>query len=215
MTLLQELSKKLFPNNYISKKQQILLQKLDSEKEFNDDFQMSKSDFSQLLKDKYNYGLHRISRENSIKKYCKIEYHCQDYYYGLQINYNKPPMRIFCFRDLLVIDWDNMNLNEIYNVIPEDLTFRIYETRNGYHGYCINKKFDSKNLETQLLMKELKCDLWYIAFSFNYGYVTRISNKNNDELFVEKYIDTFGNNIDSLLLELVLIKDKVLEESCK
>ena len=215
MALLQGLSRKLFPNKYISRKQKLLLQKLDSDKNFKDDFQMTKSDFTELLKDKYNFGLQRISKKNSLNKYCKIEYHCRDYYYGLQISYNKPPMRIFCFRDLLVIDWDDLDLNEIYNLIPKDLTFRIYKTRNGYHGYCINKKFDCKNLETQLLMKKLECDLWYIAFSFNYGYVTRISNKNNDEPFIEKYIDTFGNEIDPLLLNMVLIKDKVLEESLR
>jgi hypothetical protein len=204
---MNSLLKKLRPNKYISEKQeQFLKSKGKSHLEF-----VKRKDVNSLFIE-VNNGLLQISKKTSQMKYCKIIQQTQEYYVGLQISYSKSPLEICCFRNLMVIDWDNLDINEIYKLIPDDLVFKIYKTTNGYHGYCISQTFDAKELSTQLLMKQLKCDPWYIAFTFNYGFVVRICKKRNDELFIEKYIDIFGNqslvNLD--LSKLVEIKDDII-----
>ena len=130
---------------------------------------------------------------------------------GWQLHEDKSPLAYFSFKNLLVIDWDNLSLNEIKEILKKeasDLTFAIYQTYNGYHGYCISKQFDI-NYKTLKFMKVLKCDPLYIQFCIKNGFIVRLNKKQfRDEQFVEKYVTNVGNShLNQNLYLLLKLKD--------
>ena len=101
-----------------------------------------------------------------------------EYLVGKQINTKlNTEMDLICFKDLLIVDWDDTNnnkrefLEQIKNnlrVIPH--TFYIYETFNGFHGYLVSKRFLYSEWNTIRLLQEIKCDPFYIGFTSPFCY---------------------------------------------
>mmetsp|Transcript_65962 Transcript_65962/g.121720 ORF Transcript_65962/g.121720 Transcript_65962/m.121720 type:complete len:578 (+) Transcript_65962:98-1831(+) len=57
------------------------------------------------------------------------------------------------------------------------LTFRLYETDRGMHAYCTSETFNFRDEQTWKLMKDMQCDLYYIAFVAFRGFAMRLSPK--------------------------------------
>jgi hypothetical protein len=120
---------------------------------------------------------------------------------------------IMAFKQLLVCDWDNLTLEEVTEIIERSgLTFRIYKTYNGYHGYCTSKAFAHGSFATLQLMYQLKCDNWYISFTKVNGFVVRLQKKlGRDESYIEKFERIMGNDEEREdLIQLVHVKDTAL-----
>lgn len=108
------------------------------------------------------------------------------------------------FRDLLMMDWDVKDgfekvvpaqmLNRYLTVtetLPEEqkltknpLAFKMYETDNGIHAFCVSHRlpYDLKAANMTLskpleIMRNVCVDIWYIAFVMNRGFSIRISPK--------------------------------------
>ena len=87
-----------------------------------------------------------------------LEKETNDYIIGKQKHIDKNTiMKIISFKKLLVLDYDNIPLSEIETILQKtNLTFLIYQTKNGFHCYCISHEFDYNNQETLQLMYSLK-----------------------------------------------------------
>ena len=151
------------------------------------------------------------------------------YELGWQTHEDKPPLFYFSFYNVMMIDWDELTLSEIEEIITkynednasstsknidsnirnEPLTFAIYQTHNGYHGYCVSKPF-AVDFKTMKLMKTLRCDPLYIQHCMKNGFIVRLSKKHDrDEPFVEKFVKYIGKTHMNPMLHL-LVKTKDL-----
>ena len=149
-----------------------------------------------------------------------IEYEDSElnYIIGKQLHLKKnTEMKLICFKDFMVIDWDvpkDKNKDEFLNELVEYLkglpyTFYMYETYNGFHGYIMNKKMWFADWNTMTLLKELKCDQFYIGFTRKVGFVVRLNKKSDrNEEFIEKFVCKINDYpIIGDLQKLIIIKD--------
>lgn len=122
-----------------------------------------------------------------------------DYEYGYQTSdlCENHKMYYLKFYNLLTLDYDGINYNQLIEILrpyKEDHLFRIYQTYNGYHVFIISATYEHKDYLTVEFMKSLKCDLFYILFSYNNGYKIRLSKKiGRNEKYVVKFIQEYGN----------------------
>jgi hypothetical protein len=142
-----------------------------------------------------------------------IKEETDEYIIGTQLNKGEK-LEIISFKNLMVLDYDDMTLEEIENILNKsELTFLIYQTKRGFHAYCISKEFKYNDRKTWNEMNKYKCDEYYISFTKHVGFVTRLQKKNNrEEEFIEKFIKQIpetGEFIDKLK-KLVEFKDSRL-----
>jgi hypothetical protein len=152
----------------------------------------------------------------NFKKFRYIaEVETDDYIYGSQyIIGSSKSMKIFCFKNILFIDYDSKNLDTIMSNIDNDIdSWAIYETYNGYHFYNISRRFNYSNTNTLKYMFKLGADIKHLHFVRSTGFVLRTSKKiGRDEQFVERYVKTVDhNNIDNNILNIIKYKDTLLE----
>ena len=144
----------------------------------------------------------------------------EDYIIGKQYNRDTNTcLDILCFKNLMVLDWDlsSESKSDLLKKITDKLktapyTFYIYETFNGYHGYCVSKSFNHYNLDTLTIMKSLDCDRFYIGFTRKIGFVIRLNKKTGrNETFIERFVKQINNfPIIPKLNELIEFKDSIL-----
>lgn len=140
------------------------------------------------------------------------QYETDEYIIGNQFHIRENyTLKICSFKNLLTLDYDNINLNEIEELLKNKGTFRIYKTYNGYHAYCTSKIYSYFKYNTLKLMHSLKCDNWYISFCKYTGFTVRLqTKKDRKEEYIEKYIKTIGNDIEiEKLVKLLDIKDNL------
>jgi hypothetical protein len=110
-----------------------------------------------------------------------------DYYVGVDLNTNT---YYICYRNLMMLDIDRYKqdagtdtLNDIKSKVAArpELAFRIYESRNGYHLFVLNRGFDYTSDEAIRLMWELGCDYHYIVYSHLRGWSVRLNKKAGEE----------------------------------
>jgi hypothetical protein len=154
-----------------------------------------------------------------------IEQETQEYVIGKQYNTNtnEKIMDLISFKNLMILDYDmpkeitDNNKSQLLEKIEDTLklypyTFLIYETRNGYHVYCVSERLPFSDYNTIKLMQMLDCDKYYIGFTRNLGFVTRLNKKaGRTEDFIERFIKQVNEYpILQELLDLVKLKDKLL-----
>lgn len=148
-----------------------------------------------------------------------------DYFIGIQSNkWTGKRYKVFGFKHVLVLDWDECELEEIKSRLMTNKTcrdlgliFRIYKTYNGYHAYCTNKFFHYESFGLLQLMYRLQCDPMYISFVRYYGFIVRLSSKGRDnEDFIEWYKETICYGGDMVeyksILDLLDLKDKSFDK---
>lgn len=137
-----------------------------------------------------------------------------DYIIGKQIHSDNSVLKIICFKKLMILDYDKIELAEIEEILNKNTnyTFLIYQTFGGYHAYCISDEFDYTKQETLQLMFDMKCDRFYINFTRYVGFVTRLQKKNDrEEEYIEKFVKQIGTKkINQKLLNLVKFKDTLI-----
>lgn len=110
-----------------------------------------------------------------------------DYYVGIDLNTNT---YYVCYRDLMMIDVDRYKQDKGTDTLSDiksklaarpQLAFRIYESRNGYHLFVLNRGFDHTSDEAIRLMWELGCDYHYIVYSHLRGWSVRLNKKAGEE----------------------------------
>ncbi len=109
----------------------------------------------------------------------------ENWEYGYQYSQLCPDSKMYYlkFFDMLVIDWDNTNLEEVQQrcSMTKGMTWAIYRTHNGYHAILLNKKISYDSAEALALMNMMSCDPFYISFSSRNGFKLRLSPKINRE----------------------------------
>lgn len=123
----------------------------------------------------------------------------KDYYVALDKYTNTV---YICYKELLMLDidlWKNdINLS-LLNESPE--LFDVYKSRNGYHIFCISKKYDYNNIDTIQFMIDNNSDFFYNFYTYLRGFCVRLNRKQNEyhELiskrlcpFIYKYIGRYG-----------------------
>lgn len=156
----------------------------------------------------------------------RIDFENKDlnYIIGTQINIKKKTqMKLICFKELMMIDWDtpkNMTKESLFEEIKTNLskfpyTFHIYETHNGYHGYLMSKEMWFSDWRTIKLLKNLKCDEFYIGFTRKVGFVVRLNKKSErQEKYIEKFVCQINNYpVLDKFKKLLNIKDSLIKSS--
>ena len=101
----------------------------------------------------------------------------QDYYISRDSKTNTVYM---CFKNILMLDFDNTSEEQLKNLESLPLAFKIYRTSKGYHAFCISKKFDYRSKETvefMLKFKNFGVDIDYIRFCYLRGFCVRLNKK--------------------------------------
>ena len=142
-----------------------------------------------------------------------------DYEYGYQLSdvCVDGKMYYLKFYNLLMIDYDGICYDELIKRLEpyrEHHLFRIYQTHNGYHVFIVSATYEHKDYLTVEFMKSLKCDLFYILFSYKNGYKIRLSKKiGRNESHIALFIEEYGNaDIDPECDKLMKIHDKFMDE---
>tara|TARA_R110001632_G_scaffold225762_5_gene358952 strand:- start:1139 stop:1858 length:720 start_codon:yes stop_codon:yes gene_type:complete len=137
---------------------------------------------------------------------------CNEYEYGWQESELCENQKLFYFKffDVLMLDYDNLNLQEVLSRLKEKeetCKFKIYETYAGYHVYLVSEFINHKYAEE--FMTDLDCDFFYIKFTIHHGFKIRLSKKlNRNETFIEKFVMDFGKAEDEKkIIKLIKIKE--------
>ena len=129
------------------------------------------------------------------------------YEYGIQKSDLCEDGKLFYlkFYNLMMLDYDGKSLDEILvRFVKLKITFRVYQTFNGYHVFITSTAHNHSDGKSSRLMRQLGCDEYYIKFSKKYGYKVRLSKKlGRDEEYLAKYIGTYSNIDDYEDPELV------------
>lgn len=143
-----------------------------------------------------------------------------DYYVAKDTQTNTIYM---CYRDVLMIDID---LKHNPNVTQSDITqhfsniqgycFKVYKSERGYHVFCLNKRFEYRDIETVKFMIDNQSDFYYCVYSYIRGFSVRLNPKFKDQVgkCIYTLVDTVGdvNLIDEFISKLV---DKHVEYAKK
>jgi hypothetical protein len=208
-------------------------QNIDPKVQISDDYTRNIKDYTRVIKDlalKYRLFLPRQVNKRVIEytfETISMNGDDTDYFIGIQSNkWTGKKYKVFGFKCVLVLDWDECELKDIKNLLTNNKTcidlgliFRIYQTYNGYHAYCTNKFFNHESFGLLQLMYTLQCDPMYISFVKHYGFIVRLSSKGREnEDFIECYKDTVycGDNTVEYksTLELLVLKDSSFD-TCK
>lgn len=105
----------------------------------------------------------------------------EDYYIAIDMLTNT---YYICYRNLMMIDCDNYKFEgDIIATLVKypHLYFRIYQSRNGYHVFILNKSFDYKSDESIELMINLHCDFYYTVYTYLRGWCVRLNKKRPEQ----------------------------------
>ena len=120
------------------------------------------------------------------------------------------------FYNLLMMDFDDITLELLESKleIMEDFRFRIYKTHNGFHVFVTSLLISHNEELAYELMTNLKCDHYYISFSYKLGYKIRLSTKmGRDEKSISKYLKDMGTvEPDPKCIELIAVHDRYIKE---
>lgn len=207
-----ELIKHYFPdkkimNEYLKKNSQKYI-----DSSFNKNYSdLRLIDYNLLINENPDVNFEKcLQKVHKIREYI-IDYN-PDYEYGYQITdkFEDYKMYYLKFYDMLMIDYDNKNIDELHKLLDKyDFSYKIYETRNGYHVYITSHKISYNDKLSTEIMLSFNCDKRYIIFSKYNGYNIRLSKKNNEDSFYYKFIEDYGKGIPNkelLLLTGVLEK---------
>ena len=141
----------------------------------------------------------------------------EDYEYGKQESTlcEGGYMYYLRFFNLAMVDYDTQDLSTIEKLLSKlPLTYRIYETFNGYHIFITSLQIPYSSEEVPELLRSLGCDEYYIKFSQKNGYKVRLTKKKDrPETFVAKYIKKIGTAEEfPENLKLLQLHDRLLQE---
>lgn len=107
-----------------------------------------------------------------------------DYYIARDLKTNTVYM---CYKRVLMLDIDNaeLEIDDLLQRLPGDLSFQIYKTAKGYHVFCVSRTFDYRNRETVEFMysfKDLGVDIDYIRYCYIRGFCVRLNKKFDGEM---------------------------------
>ena len=109
----------------------------------------------------------------------------ENYYVARDISTNTYYM---CYKNILMIDIDmdkikeTQNLNQILQHFSgKDECFKIYESRNGYHVFCISRTFHYRDPKTIEFMLNNYCDFYYSIHAYIRGFSVRLNKKFNEK----------------------------------
>lgn len=83
-----------------------------------------------------------------------------------------------CFKEILMLDFDNTTEEQLKVLDTLNLAFKIYKTTKGYHAFCISKKFEYRSKETvEFILNISGVDIDYIRFCYLRGFCVRLNKK--------------------------------------
>lgn len=122
--------------------------------------------------------------------------------YGIGTQLKPKYMDFIVFYNIPMIDYDSKNLNKLLLSLDKvNESFYVYNTKNGYHAFCVSSKIKHNSEDMIKLLKKCECDPWYIKFSYKYGFKVR-TNLKTDENPGLVYVMNKGNIIKSSVLLL-------------
>jgi len=177
----------------------------------------------ELIPSKYNHGS-TLYQDNLLKPRTRVAFKTRDiilestadYQYGYQIKSPTWNLYFLRFYQLAMLDYDNMTLEQVETKLSrftDRMTFRIYETFNGFRGFIVSESLHYRKRRVHNLMKTLDVDPWYIIFAQHHGFKVRLNPKpNRQEQFVAKFVKTIGTvPIDPYCQNLVDLHDDMVE----
>lgn len=197
-------------NEYLKKNSQKYIQH--SNKKYSD---LRLIDYNLLINENPDVNFEKcLQKVHKIREFI-IDYN-PDYEYGYQITdkFEDHKMYYLKFYDMLMIDYDNKNIEELHKLLDKyEFSYKIYETRNGYHVYVTSHKIPYNDKLSTEIMLSFNCDKRYIIFSKYNGYNIRLSKKNNEDYFYYKFVEDYGKGIpDKELLLLIDVLERFIRK---
>jgi len=183
-----------------------ILQKRDPLEGMDFNYLKIRSELLQDIIDTAPYYLQGINREQIL-----IDTH-KDYYIARDIMTNSVYM---CFRNLLMLDFDNVD--GIVELLTSDKThsWKIYKTTRGFHAFCVSHEYEYRKRETvELMLKYKDIDIDYIRFCYLRGYCVRLNKKFYQDMNTGNYIYIATTNSENVIQKLDLLTDLHIEK-CK
>jgi len=185
--------------------------------------------FRKLILDEYGKTIEAVKTlepglRQTMKKPQRLLFDDDDYYVAIDMFTNT---YYICYRELLMVDIDfykeksqqaakpeserkeqlEMILKRFQEYCTRDptLLFRLYSSRNGVHGFLISRRCSYKSDESMQLMIDLKCDFYYVIYSYIRGWSVRLNKKESDlDPVLYKHICDVGTGVPDIhLLKLV------------
>lgn len=106
-----------------------------------------------------------------------------------------------CYRDLLMMDIDNKNDSPADAVLFTDelilnhfskldnMCFRIFKSKNGYHVFCVSQPYHYRSIETMEMMLTNHSDFYYCVYCYIRGFSVRLTRKFNERKGVPIYTE--------------------------
>jgi hypothetical protein len=147
----------------------------------------------------------------------------EDYYVARDVLTNTI---YICYKSLLVIDIDVYKHDDKVSIAKtfqrldtSENLFDVFESRNGFHVFCVSEPFDYNERATIELMMSYKCDFFYAVYSHLRGFCVRLNRKmneyfalmsNNDDAYIYRYVGRFGRGETSKRLTDLVDKHAIL-----
>lgn len=175
---------------------------------------MKDNNFRSYIIEKYKYeewliNILAYSLSVTIKKPQRLIYDDDDYYIACDMLTHT---YYICYQSLMMIDLDShkeeINLDYISEYAEKNnLLFRVYASKNGWHLFLINKRMNHRNMNSIKMMLDLKCDYYYAIYSYIRGWSVRLNKKREDEIDgLYTYVKNIGKGeVDEYLSSLVKV----------
>lgn len=167
-------------------------------------------DIRRLIKTNTDLNLLNMinDRSNIPMNKTKVLKHTVDYEYGIQESkycLNKEMYYVKYF-DIMMLDYDNKTLEEIYLLLDKRFSYRIYKTFKGYHVFIVSNRINY-NEQIQLVISSLfKADTMYSYYSYFNGFNIRLTPKiGYDEVVTNTFVGTFGDSPADLEIVNIII----------
>lgn len=166
-------------------------------------------DLRKLVKYNSNISLMNMinDKTNIPCKKTKVLKHTFDYEYGIQDSKAclNNEMYYIKFFNIMVLDFDNFNLQEILSILDTNYAYRIYKTYKGYHVFVVSKRIEYNDQHQLLITKQFGADTMYAYYSYYNGYNIRLSPKigYNEEKTHQFVMDYGKQNIDNEILSIL------------
>jgi hypothetical protein len=195
---------------------------------------MRSSKFRKYILNHYNDTLNieiiDLFSKSLLSTICKPQRCIRDhsnYYIGCDMLTNT---YYICYKNLLMIDLDlykddginpslENSLSQLQKYLDNhtSLKFMVYKSQGGLHLFEVSREWNYRDPNSINLMLELKCDFYYIVYSYLRGWSVRLNKKNkeisiiNNKMKLYEYVGIYGKgNINSEMEKLVNIHIKLI-----
>ena len=149
--------------------------------------QLSQRDFTRIMNHHPEWNLKKSLRKFQFRPKDHVLESNPDWNYGWQQSDIAVDGKLYylAFYNWMILDYDEMELGEVKKLLAPYLAkyrFYVYRTTRGYHVHLMSHTMDHFCISTMEWMQRVKCDVWYIMFTYKNGFRVRLSHKIHEDV---------------------------------